>query len=251
MKLVVLLATCAWAGSLEDWKKEIEQTSGARIALLHVFADPATGEVKAPPLDGVVRRALENESFRRELFRAHALTIHDDGEPGPRHFILVNMSLADQFKGVEDGLVAHELGHIWLHRRGLRSPAFEPGPEACLAIHSGDIVQHALIHPELARRGFSLDYFRRNLTAFFDAPADSSGDPCQALVAVSYLADAAHIALSHPPQSPQATESAAAIVARLRDTPDLSDAEQFSAAVDFVRQQLERLYATIRKSPNK
>lgn len=256
----VLMASLE-ASPLEEWRREIELRTGGRIAVVPVHTDPERNEMRLPEdLDAarIARRYLADDSFRRELTLAQALTINHRGPEGEIHLILLNMALADQWKGAEEGLLAHEVGHIWLDAMGLRAPAFQPGPRACIGIHAGDIPQHVLIRAEAERRGIStrphlLGNLRMALAALESGKATRDPPPCARLALLSQILDArvgvtaeqwderSRFLQLFESAYPEVASQAPAIEERLR-LADLTDREQLEAVTEFVRRQLERLF---------
>ncbi len=179
-----------YGGPLEQWKQEAGQLSGGTIEVIRI------GGRTSPKLPEVVARAMADPSFRQNLAAAHALTVNWEG-PQRAHYVLLNMALAGQWENTEEGLLAHEVGHIWLNARGFHSPAYEPGPRACVGILAGDIPQHILIRDEMARRGIDGSrYWLGNLELAMHSTGKSSGnlprrlEPCQKLVVLSQWMDA-------------------------------------------------------------
>jgi hypothetical protein len=234
-------------GALDQWKRDAEALSGAPIQILRIGGMPLA-------LPGVVARALGDESFRRNLAAAHALTIHWDGVE-KAHYVLLNMALAAQWKDAEEGLLAHEIGHIWLNAAGYRTPPYESGPVACLSVISADIPQHILIRAEVERRGIAASrYWLGNLEL---AKRSIEGrrptgrlDPCQKLVVLSQWMDAR---LGASPDSwtewdcfeslyaktyPSLKPHADALASLLRPL-DLRGREQYQSALRSVRERLE------------
>jgi hypothetical protein len=178
-------------GRLEQWKREAGELSGGTIEVLRIGGGSAS-QANPQPLPEVAARALSDASFRQNLAAAHALTVNWEGPPRA-HYVLLNMALAGQWKDAEEGLLAHEIGHIWLNARGFRSPPFEPGPRACLGILAGDIPQHILIRAEIERRGISGSrYWLGNLELAMQLTGKSPPklEPCQKLVVLSQWMDA-------------------------------------------------------------
>lgn len=137
---------------LAEWKKEIE-ASGAKVAIARVFVE--NGAYVLPP-DAEAREVLMHffgqYEFRAQFALAHALNVNID-QPQRLGLVILNMERLKSSQESEEAIVGHELGHIWLHQRGLRAPPLLPGALACEAIHTGDLVQHVLIRRELDRRG--------------------------------------------------------------------------------------------------
>jgi hypothetical protein len=183
--------------SLAAWQREIEQTGGGRLIVVRVETDRTENTLRIPadfPGRALVRRFLLDENFVGQLVRAHSLSINTAGEEGRFHFILLNMALALDWEGLEDSLLAHEFGHIWLHVHGYRSPSQSGGN--CLATSAGDIVQHVLIRDETARRGLPGGaYLLRNLESWLremERPSPGAAlDACRRLQVISMWLDAA------------------------------------------------------------
>jgi hypothetical protein len=141
----------ALSEKLSSWKQELEAT-GVRIAVARIYVDK--GAYVIPP--DAEERALLTQFFSQYGFRAqfvlaHALNINVD-QPRRVALVVLNMERLMSSRESEEAIVAHELGHIWLHQTGRRAPPVLPGALACEAIHSGDMVQHVLIRRELLRR---------------------------------------------------------------------------------------------------
>lgn len=79
--------------------------------------------------------------------------VHHQGPDANAFLVLLNGARRGEWGAHEASLLGHEFGHAWLRARGYPAPVFPPGPLACLAIHTGDIVQHVLIRREMDRRG--------------------------------------------------------------------------------------------------
>jgi hypothetical protein len=190
----LLAITAAWAGSpADEWKKEIEQTYGVRILIEPVRFDYLRNSLMLSPRAEDPESAqpyLTNPSFLKELSAAHALTVNT----ADRHLIFINLMYSDQFRGAEDGLLEHELGHIWLTSRGLASLPFKPGPRACVAIHASDIPAHVLIRAETERRGsdwrkYLVSNAKIELKNLQSGSAAADLSPCQKLATVSQWLD--------------------------------------------------------------
>lgn len=240
--------------NLVQWSAEIEQLSGGRLILARTYADPRKDAVLVPAGiegAGVLDRYMRDPRFRQQLGAANALSLNYDGPEGRLHFILLNMSHAGRWAGVEEGLIGHEFGHAWLHARGFHSPGYVSGPRACIASLSGDIVQHVLIRAEMDRRGIPYrDFWIRELEA--ESP-DRAEDPCRRLILLTHLVDAllgldvagwsgwdryqAAIASSNP-----LVRSCAEAIAAYLKSADLSAPAGFQKAVAEVRGYAELLY---------
>ena len=138
---------------LAAWKQEIEASGAGRVVLgrIHVqhgaYVLPADIEERA-----TLAHFFSRHEFRAQFVLTHAMNLNVD-RPKRVSFVLLNMDRMKESSASEDELLSHELGHVWLHWRGLRAPPLAPGIVACEAIHTGDIVQHILIREEQARRG--------------------------------------------------------------------------------------------------
>lgn len=174
--------------TLEDWSREIELLSGGPVVLVRVETDTDANTLHIPPsFPGreIVRRYLLQESFVRQFLLAHALSLNQDGF----HFVLLNMARAADWQGLEDSLLAHEYGHIWLDVLGYRAPAYDSA-KPCLSTHAGDIVQHVLIHEETRRRGFDYMAFwtraqERWMNSMLLLPRAPEPEACQRLQLLS------------------------------------------------------------------
>lgn len=143
---------------LAQWKTEIEQEGGIPIAISDVLFSPDGSEMRLP--DGTPGAArfgayLSQPQFAAEFRHMFAVMVHHR-QPLPEQFlIMLNGARRPEFEGNEDAVLGHELGHAMLRARRYPTPRFLPGALACLAIHTGDIVQHVLIRSELDSRGIS------------------------------------------------------------------------------------------------
>ncbi len=109
-------------------------------------------------------------------------------------FIVLNMSRAAEWQAFEDPILAHELGHVYLDVRGYRSPGLRPGTPVCEAVHTGDLVQHILIRPEMARRGIDyVPWMAATLEPVIERlqmPPAAGGSKCGQLARLSMWLDA-------------------------------------------------------------
>jgi hypothetical protein len=154
---------------LRQWAGEIEKLGGSRVLFVRVLHDPRVGAWLFPedvPQAEILARYLSQPDFSDQLAAAHALTLSYRGQEGGVHFILINMTRAAEFRDLEEGLVGHELGHAWLAASGYAGLRFRSGPQACVATITSDIVQHALVRAETARRGIPYsNYFSKQMEA--------------------------------------------------------------------------------------
>ncbi len=166
-----------------QWKSEIESKLSGAITLVQ-----SAGE--SPELAAY----FANPAFQAALDRAQALTLSLRSEGQLRPYILLNWARLRQSPNDPAMLVAHELGHIWLQSQGFFPPKFSGGADACIAIHSGDIVQHERIRQEMDRRGldwrsgYQLDY-EASLAMARLADRIPTGDACLRAQRLSLMMD--------------------------------------------------------------
>jgi hypothetical protein len=181
---------------LADWKDEIRVLSGGSVEIVRVETDRSANVLRIPSQFAgrpLVVSLLQQETFVAQFVRAHALSVNYSGTEGTFHLILLNMARQADWDGLEDSLLAHELGHVWLHASGYRAPSFE---NSCLTTHVGDIVQHVLIRAETRRRGFDyMTFWTRNQERWLAvAEKQDAVDPldaCGRLQLISAWLDAA------------------------------------------------------------
>lgn len=181
---------------LDEWREQIQELSGGSVVVIHVETEPTENVLRIPAAFAgrpIAANLLRQETFVAQFVRAHALSVNYTGAEGTFHFVFMNMARQKDWEGMEDSLLAHELGHIWLHANGYRAPAYN---NSCLSTHTGDIVQHILIREETRRRGF--DYMRfwiRNQEKWLaeEEKSDEPGvlDECHRLQLISAWMDAA------------------------------------------------------------
>lgn len=178
--------------TLAEWGTEIEQLDGSTIVTVEVETEPVENLLRIPAQFAgrpIVAAFLQEPKNVLQLTRAHALTLNWSGAGQVFHFILLNMARAADWEGRRDALLAHEYGHIWLQATGYWSPEYD---NSCLAIHSGDIVQHVLIREETRRRGFDyMEFWKQPQEAWLAAqqgPVEL--DRCQRMQLASAYLDA-------------------------------------------------------------
>lgn len=187
--LLALLATTALARAQVDpnvvklsdamaaWRNDIEQLNGGELVLVRYFPDRdgigARVELpRQPDHSGVLMSYLRTPGFREALENTYALSLNYRGPEGVLHFVVLNMTHADEWLHFEESVLAHEFGHIWLSARGYAAPVFDGGESSCVAMVSGDAVQHILIRKELHQRGIPyLAYWISKLEATREALA--------------------------------------------------------------------------------
>lgn len=243
--------------ALDTWKEEIERISAGLVILIRVETVQPENTLRiAPQFPGrpVIVRLLQQEPFLRQFVQAHALTVNYSGLEGAFHFILLNQARASDWEGLEDALLAHEYGHIWLAALGYRSPHYN---DSCLATATGDIVQHILIREETARRGFDyLAFWKRIhdrwLASELEVSQPAPLDSCQRLLLLSSWTDAtiafesgqwenfdkycALLKARHPSLAPVVERLASWLQAR-----DLSDRSVYQSAIQYVAAALAEL----------
>lgn len=166
-----------------QWKSEIESKLGGAVTIVQSAEE-------APELAAY----FANPAFQAALDRAQALTLSLRANGQLRPYILLNWARLRQSPNDPAMLVAHELGHIWLQSQGFFPPKFSGGADACLAIHSGDVVQHEYIRREMDRRGldwrsgYQLDY-EASLAAARLADRVPAGDACLRAQRLSLMMD--------------------------------------------------------------
>lgn len=174
----VLAAAITLSAALLAWKADIE-SRGVALIVAEAGRDPQTGRFAVPA--GTPRRELLEawfaaEDFHRQFSLMQATMVFQRTPGGEVAFVLLNGDYRPSWQRHEEPLLAHEFGHAWLKAEKYPSPVFVPGPHACLAIHTGDIVQHVLIRREMERRG--IDYRRQWLEGLERAiPAMEGGTP--------------------------------------------------------------------------
>jgi hypothetical protein len=158
----VLAAAPAIPAAIGEWRADLEREHGARVPVVWAGAGLRGDEAGF----SLVSRQLGLEGFRAQFNLMHAAMISEQSQSGARFVIVVNEAWRPAWEGYEAALLGHELGHVWLRLRRLPAPAFQGGPLGCLAVHTGDIVQHILIRAEMDRRGIAhRDLLARSLDA--------------------------------------------------------------------------------------
>jgi hypothetical protein len=259
----LLIATVLLPPPLAKWRVEIEKRDGRRVIPVRIFTDPERNAMILPEdteARPVLRRFFLNDDFREQLSRAHALTVNWDGIEGRFHFIVLNMALADQWKGAEDAVLAHEFGHVWLNVTGYPSLPYQPGPDSCLAIHAGDVVQHILIRQEMQDRSIPhLSYWLPNLERSLEELEKAPSGPvprCQKLAQLALWID---VRLGLTPETwehlprflelmeknyPELAPYAREICAYLSER-DVGDREEYQRALEFSLRRFKEVFAAL------
>jgi hypothetical protein len=245
MKIVLLwlaFLTLALPPALEQWRADIESAGGTPVYVAEVEFSPDGEQMTLPdstPARPLFAQYLRQEDFVRQFVLMRGVLIHHQGPDGQAHLVLLNGARRPEWGAHEDALIAHEFGHAWLRAKGYPAPVFQPGPLACLAIHTGDIVQHVLIRREMEARG--IDHLSLWLASLEAATAGASplpdgegiakvrsGDPCLALRQTAEWAD---VRLGFAGSRPEIVENYELQMRRI--FPDLEPA--VSAIADAVR----------------
>lgn len=147
--LSLILASPLVPEAIESWRADLQREFGVRIPVLWIGAR-VEGDQEGFDL---AARQMASESFRAQFRLMQAATITETLETGSRYLIAVNEAWRPFWQGHEAALLGHEFGHVWLRLRRLPAPAYSGSESSCIAIHTGDVVQHILIRAEMDRRG--------------------------------------------------------------------------------------------------
>lgn len=156
LPLLPALVLLALPPVLEQWRAEIEAAGGAPVLVAEVEFSADGSEMRLPddvPGRPLFVQYLRREDFVRQFLLMRGVLVHHQGPDANAFLVLLNGARRGEWGAHEASLLGHEFGHAWLRARGYPAPVFPPGPLACLAIHTGDIVQHVLIRREMDRRG--------------------------------------------------------------------------------------------------
>jgi hypothetical protein len=247
-------------GSLDQWRREIE-AAGVKLAVVRVATDPARQEMRLqgePPHRPILVSYLSNDRFRAELLAAHALTVTHRAEGQTYAFVVLNLAREAEWRPFETGLLAHELGHVWLESQGYQGLPFSGAEDACVAVHANDIVQHILIRAETRRRQIDgVDYWLAKLLPLIqDLEQDHPRMPlpaCAELTLLSHWLDArlgvaaedwlplTPVAARFASRYPELAEVADELEAVLRPA-NLIDRDAYRAALHSTHQQIQALY---------
>lgn len=141
---------------LASWVQEIQVQGRCELVILPVFPDAAgLPRYAGPP--GILRPELakffENLAFLREFEAMHAANVNVRLEAGGwLSAVVLNMRRYYEWAPYLDAVIAHELGHVWLHVLDYPAPVFTGQQDACVAVAAQDMVQHPLIRDEQRRR---------------------------------------------------------------------------------------------------
>ncbi len=149
LALSLALAAQAVPAAIAEWREHLRESFGVTIPVVWAGRNV---EGDAEGID-LATRQLAGEGFRAQFQMMQAATITETLASGQRIAVLVNEAWRPSWSGHEAALLGHEIGHVWLRLRRLPAPAYSGRAAGCLAVHTGDIVQHVLIRAELERRG--------------------------------------------------------------------------------------------------
>lgn len=185
--------------ALATWKADIEASGKTTVVLARVFTDAGRNELTLPDdaeFRPFLRTLLESRSFVSQFVQTHAINVNSNTGLRPISVVLLNMARAADWDGQEDAVIAHELGHVWLHARGYQAPHVAQGL-SCEAVHAGDIVQHILIREQLRIRHIDfLPFWIRTLESALRQLNQPDGDrqqvpadPCQRVARLALWVD--------------------------------------------------------------
>ncbi len=247
-------------GSLEQWRREIE-ASGVKLAVVRVATDPARREMRLlgdPPHRPIIVSYLMNDRFRAELLGAHALTVTHRAGERTYSFVVLNLAREAEWRRYASGLMAHELGHVWLESQGYPGLPFSGAEDACVAVHANDMVQHILIRAETRRRQIdAVDYWLAKLMPLIqDLEEDRPRTPlpaCAELALLSHWLDARlgvaaedwlalhPVAARFASRYPDLAEVAEQLETVLRPA-NLTDRDAYRAALHATYEHVQALY---------
>ena len=137
-------------GLVGDWAVELSQLSRRQVVVISL----RPGELPAQePHRSVAKQHFAAESFGKMFASAQALSLNPPAVAGGYQYIFVNQDLAPKDPEALTGLLAHELGHLWIKAQGYPAPRYLAGEAGCLSVAAGDALQHILMRSEMDRRG--------------------------------------------------------------------------------------------------
>ena len=151
MTFFLLAQILPLTGLLGDWATELSQLSKRQVVVISL----RPGELPAQePHRSVAKQHFAAESFGKMFASAQALSLNPPATAGGYQYIFVNQDLAPKDPEAFTGLLAHELGHLWIKAQGYPAPRYLAGEAGCLSVAAGDALQHILMRSEMDRRGF-------------------------------------------------------------------------------------------------
>lgn len=207
--MALLLVPVGIPEAISAWRSDLERQFGVKTPI--IFA----GETIQGDPEGLelARNQLRDPDFLRQFAMMQAAMVSHRVGGADRWVILMNLDLYESWKGFEEALLGHELGHIWLRARRLPTPAFRGGEYGCLAVHTGDVVQHVLIRAEMDRRGIDhRSFLMKNLDESARAMEEgkAAADPCAWARQAALWVDARLALAAHPWPGRARYEAAAA-----------------------------------------
>lgn len=184
-----MLAGAVYGQNLESWQTEIEARLGEPVRILtwpNLEVDPEDW----PLLQG----HLQNAAFLQAVGQARGITLNLSVAGRQLPFVFLHPARMPGHEDARAAILGHELGHLWLMANGFAMPAFDGGPRACLAIHTGDIVQHELMRREMDRRGiawreFAAWDYEQAWQAVKERPVGGAGNACTRAHRLSLMVD--------------------------------------------------------------
>ena len=146
--ILLLAQILSLTGLLANWATEISQQSGAKVVVIEL--EPGKLPQQEPHRT-IARQHFATPSFQQLFLSAQALSLNPPS--GKYQYIFVNRLLAPKDPEALTGLLAHELGHLWIKAQGYAAPKYLAGEAGCLSVTTGDALQHILMRDEMDRRG--------------------------------------------------------------------------------------------------
>ena len=151
-KMLLLAQILSLAGLVGDWAADIERLTKSKIIVMRL----SPGELPVEePHRALARKHFSDPVFLQMFTASQALSLNPNGAAGPFQYIFVNAKLAPGDQESMNGLLGHELGHLWIRARGYPTPRYATGEAGCLSVATGDALQHILMRGEMDRRGIA------------------------------------------------------------------------------------------------
>jgi hypothetical protein len=195
--MALLLVPMGIPEAISAWRSDLERQFGVKTPIVYV-GERIQGDPEGLDL---AHNQLRDPDFQRQFAMMQAAMVSHRTGGTDRWVVILNMDLYESWKGYEEALLGHELGHIWLRARRLPTPAFRGGDYGCLAVHTGDVVQHVLIRAEMDRRGIDhRGFLMKNLDDSARAMEErkAAGDPCAWARQAALWVDARLAFAAHP-----------------------------------------------------
>lgn len=180
-------------GLVGAWATDIERLTKSKIIVMRL----TPGELPVDePHRSVARKHFSDPVFLQMFTASQALSLNPNGAAGPFQYIFVNAKLAPGDQESLDGLLGHELGHLWIRAQGYPTPRYATGEAGCLSVATGDALQHILMRGEMDMRGIEwrsgfIDQLELALAKMKEPlPTEPAKTPrCQMLAQVSLWLD--------------------------------------------------------------